>query len=79
MSCKELDVLAETAWKIPGVIGSRMTGGGSGGCTVSIVEENAISGYCDAVQKAFCRETGGECSFYIVETGEKGGQVNGSF
>ena len=79
VSCKELDVLAETAWKIPGVIGSRMTGGGFGGCTVSIVEEDAVSRYCDTIQKAFCRETGGECSFYIVETGEKGGQINGSF
>ena len=79
VSCKELDVLAETAWKIPGVIGSRMTGGGFGGCTVSIVEEDAISTYCDTVQKVFYRETGGNCSFYMVETGEKGGQVNGSF
>ena len=79
VSCEELDVLAETAWEISGVIGSRMTGGGFGGCTVSIVEEDAISTYCDTVQKAFYRETGGNCSFYMVETGEKGGQVNGSF
>ena len=38
----ELDTLAEEAWKIPGVIGSRMTGGGFGGCTVSIVKDEAI-------------------------------------
>lgn len=37
VSCHELDVLAETAWTVPGVLGSRMTGGGFGGCTVSIV------------------------------------------
>ena len=35
-SCPEVDVLVDEAWKIPGVIGSRITGGGFGGCTVSI-------------------------------------------
>ena len=38
----ELDTLVEEAWKIKGVIGSRMTGAGFGGCTVSIVEKNAV-------------------------------------
>ncbi len=37
-SCPEVDVLVDEAWKIPGVIGSRITGGGFGGCTVSIVK-----------------------------------------
>ena len=49
----ELDTLVEEAWKIPGVIGSRMTGAGFGGCTVSIVEEGAIDGFLQKVGEAF--------------------------
>ena len=49
----ELDTLAETAWEQPGVIGSRMTGAGFGGCTVSIVEDdkpgNEVSAETDQI------------------------------
>lgn len=38
VSCQEIDILVDLAWKIPGVVGSRITGGGFGGCTVSIVK-----------------------------------------
>ena len=42
VSCEEIDVLVDLAWKIDGVIGSRITGGGFGGCTVSIVKNDAV-------------------------------------
>ncbi|CAE7809754.1 GALK1 [Symbiodinium microadriaticum] len=42
VSCKELDFLVELALEVPGVLGSRMTGGGFGGCTVTLVERNAV-------------------------------------
>ena len=42
VSCEEIDILVDLAWKIPGVLGSRITGGGFGGCTVSIVKEDKI-------------------------------------
>ena len=45
----ELDTLVEEAWKIEGVIGSRMTGAGFGGCTVSIVKEDAIDTFIEKV------------------------------
>lgn len=38
VSCKEIDILVDLAWETEGVIGSRITGGGFGGCTVSIVK-----------------------------------------
>lgn len=42
VSCPELDQLVELARKVPGVLGSRMTGGGFGGCTVTLVRKNRI-------------------------------------
>ena len=65
----ELDTLAEEAWKIPGVIGSRMTGGGFGGCTVSIVKDEAIEEFKDKVGKAYKEKIGYDATFYTVEIG----------
>ncbi|MCH4193151.1 MAG: galactokinase [Butyrivibrio sp.] len=65
----ELDTLAEEAWKIPGVIGSRMTGGGFGGCTVSIVEDGAIDAFKKQVGEAYKEKIGYDCTFYTVEIG----------
>lgn len=45
VSCEEIDILVDLAWQIPGVIGSRITGGGFGGCTVSIVKNDAVDLY----------------------------------
>ncbi len=66
---EELDTLAEEAWKIPGVIGSRMTGGGFGGCTVSIVKDEAIDTFKEQVGKAYKEKIGYDCTFYTVEIG----------
>lgn len=65
----ELDTLAEEAWKIPGVIGSRMTGGGFGGCTVSIVKDEAIENFKEQVGKVYKEKIGYDCTFYTVEIG----------
>jgi len=65
----ELDTMAEEAWKIDGVIGSRMTGGGFGGCTVSLVKDEAIDTFIDKVGKAYEAKTGIKPEFYIAEIG----------
>ena len=49
----ELDTLVEEAWKVDGVIGSRMTGAGFGGCTVSIVKDEAVEHFIEAVGSAY--------------------------
>lgn len=66
----ELDTLVEEAWKIDGVIGSRMTGAGFGGCTVSIVKDEAIDGFIEAVGKAYEKKIGYAADFYVVEIGD---------
>ncbi len=70
VSCEEIDVLVDLAWNIPGVIGSRMTGGGFGGCTVSIVKKDAVESFIDMVGKGYREQTGHEAEFYVVDVGK---------
>ncbi len=66
---KELDTLVEAAWKQEGVIGSRMTGAGFGGCTVSIVKEEAVDAFIKNVGEIYEKEIGYGADFYVVEIG----------
>ncbi len=69
-SCEEVDILAEEAWKLPGVIGSRITGGGFGGCTVSIVKNDYVDNFTRALRDVYKERTGLEAEFYIVDAGD---------
>lgn len=62
-----LDTLAQEAWKIDGVLGSRMTGGGFGGCTVSLVRDEAIKQFKEQVSKAYKEKTGITPDFYVAQ------------
>ena len=66
----ELDTLAQTAWSIEGVIGSRMTGGGFGGCTVSLVRNDAIDRFKQTVSQNYRQVTDLQAEFYIANTGD---------
>ena len=66
----ELDTLADEAWKVPGVIGSRMTGAGFGGCSVSIVKDEAVETFIKNVGEAYKSKIGYEADFYVVEIGD---------
>lgn len=70
VSCDEIDVLVEEAWKVPGVIGSRITGGGFGGCTVSIVKDEAVEDFKEKVGAAYQERVGKQADFYVVEIGD---------
>lgn len=68
-SCPEADILAEEAWKLPGVLGSRITGGGFGGCTVSIVRDEAVDEFCRTLGEVYLQKVGYAASFYTLEIG----------
>jgi len=53
VSCTELDFLAERAGFIEGVAGSRMMGGGFGGCTINIVKKDAVENFTNKIQQSF--------------------------
>ena len=58
VSCEEIDILVDLAWQIDGVIGSRITGGGFGGCTVSIVKNDAVDTFIAKVGEGYKEKTG---------------------
>ncbi len=68
----ELDTMVEEGRKIEGVIGTRMTGGGFGGCTVSLVREEAIDTFIEQVGKNYLEKTGLKPLFYVAEIGDGG-------
>ncbi len=67
---KELDTLVEEARKVDGTIGSRMTGAGFGGCTVSLVKEEAIDDFIETVGTNYEKKIGLKADFYIAEVGD---------
>jgi galactokinase len=60
VSSPELDLLVELAWAQPGVLGSRLTGAGFGGCTVSLVRAEAVEAFREGVVARYCAQTGRE-------------------
>jgi galactokinase len=74
VSCRELDLLAERAQAQPGVLGSRMTGGGFGGCTVSLVEKRAADSFREAVSE-YRAKTDITPEIFFVSASEGAGEV----
>ena len=74
VSCKELDLLTDIARSITGVIGSRMTGAGFGGCTVSIVHKDALEIFQTRVTTKYHEQTGIEPEIYLCNVSD-GAQV----
>ena len=70
VSCEEIDILVDLAWETEGVIGSRITGGGFGGCTVSIVKNEAVNEFVANIGAKYKEKVGHEAEFYVVDIGE---------
>ena len=62
----ELDTMVEITWNQEGVIGSRMTGAGFGGCTISIVKKDAVDKFIANVGKEYKERVGLNADFYVV-------------
>jgi len=75
VSCPELDAMAEIAWSIDGVIGSRMTGAGFGGCTVTLILESAVEELVEKVNKEYQERTGLQPEIYVC-TAEDGASAS---
>ena len=71
VSCKELDILVDIVKDDPNVLGSRMMGGGFGGCTINLIKNEAVGGLIEKVSGVYKRETGVEMLVYevVVEDG----------
>ncbi len=72
VSCVELDTLVEEARKVDGVLGSRMSGAGFGGCTVSLVKDESVDKYIKQAGAAYKEKIGYDADFYISEIGDGG-------
>ena len=70
VSCPEIDYLVAEGRKIPGVLGTRITGGGFGGCTVSIVKTDSVDEFCRVLKENYKKECGLDAEFYVVDAGE---------
>lgn len=75
VSCRELDVLVEAARAVPGVLGSRMTGAGFGGCTVSLVRAEAVERFRRDVAAAYEAAVGRPPEIYVCSVEDGAGMV----
>lgn len=73
VSCEEIDILVDLAWATDGVVGSRITGGGFGGCTVSIVKNDAVDTFVETIGAAYEEKVGHKAEFYVVDIGNGAG------
>lgn len=73
VSCRELNVMVEAAWNVEGVYGSRMTGAGFGGCTVSLVDDSAVDDFLKRVSNEYKARIGIAPKLYVC-TPENGAE-----
>ena len=74
VSCEELDILVDLAQSQAGVHGSRMTGGGFGGCTISIVDQQHVQTFIDRITEGYEHRTGKSCETYVFEAADGAGE-----
>src|ERR1700674_21715 len=75
VSCPELDLMVELAKQVEGVYGTRMTGGGFGGCTIALVEADCVEAFKRTVQEGYERSTGRKPEIYVCSPADGVGQI----
>jgi galactokinase len=70
VSCPEIDILVEMTQALPGVLGSRITGGGFGGCTVTLMPQEMVEAYRQEVLLVYERKTGCKADVYVSVASE---------
>jgi galactokinase len=78
ISVPELDALVDIATATPGVIGSRMTGGGFGGCTVNLVRSGSVDAFRATIEREYPRRTGREPRIWEVDAVDGAGPLTTS-
>jgi galactokinase len=73
VSCRELDLLVELASNCEGVYGTRMTGGGFGGCTVNLVRSDAVDRVQHRITDAYAKATGKTPDLFVCSTAQGAG------
>jgi galactokinase len=76
VSCDEIDILVQLAQNFHGVYGSRLTGGGFGGCTVTLVKRNAAQGLIDCLNKEYEVKTGTKCDCFVTSPADGAMAIN---
>lgn len=76
VSCEEIDFLVEAAISTAGVYGARITGGGFGGCTVNLMQPDAMDEFERSVGDAYLRRFGRSAEFYRVRAAEGAGRLS---
>jgi galactokinase len=75
VTCPELDAMAALAREVPGVYGARMTGGGFGGCTINLVEHNAVDRVRETVAAGYRKQFSIEPEIYVTRAAAGAGEV----
>jgi galactokinase len=65
VSTPELDVLVETARKMPGIYGARLTGAGFGGCTVNLIQADQADNFIEGLRRGYQQKTGKQAKVYL--------------
>ena len=76
VSCREIDLLVELANQLPGVYGSRITGGGFGGCTVNFVRDDAVTHFEQSIKADYAAKAGLVPEIFVTAAAEGAGQIS---
>lgn len=76
VSCPELDLLVDAAVSIDGVYGARMTGGGFGGCTVNLIDKQAVRELQEITARTYAAEFGFEPDFYVFQPADGASEIS---